>query len=174
MKKYAALIFAFLLLAGIFPAFAAEKTTNVYAFTEQGCPFCAKTLTLLEELKSKDYPELNVHVYDLKTNPEYFSKFTEFAKAYGADISKVPTTFINKIAISGFRESDLRQMVEYCHLPVNTCLDPAKFVQEKLSQPTPPNESQPITSTARPEVIGWIIIGGLIVGGAIFIFNKLL
>lgn len=151
-----------------------DKVTDVYVFSQQGCPYCAKTLSLLEELKSKDYPELKIHSYDMKEHPEYFTKFEEFAKAYGTDINKVPTTFINKTAIAGFRESDLRQMVEYCHLPVNSCVDPAKFVQEKLSQPTPVQEEKPFTNTARPEVIGWILIGGIVIGGAIFIFNKMI
>lgn len=174
MRLSIILISAVILFALAVPAMAQDKATDVYVFSQQGCPYCAKTLTLLEELKSKDYPELKIHEYDMKEHPDYANKFIEFAKAYGADINKVPTTFINKTAIAGFRESDLRQMVEYCHLPVNTCVDPAKFVQEKLSQPTPVQDEKPFTNTARPEVIGWILIGGLVVGGAIFIFNKMI
>lgn len=173
MKKIIYLLALFFLCVGI-GASAQDKKVDVYVFSQQGCPYCAKTLTLLDELKSKDYPELKIHEYDMKEHPEYINKFAEFAKAYDADINKVPTTFINKTAISGFRESDFRQMVEYCHLPVNNCVDPAKFVQEKLSQPTPVTETKPFTNTARPEVIGWIFIGGIVIGGAIFIFNKMI
>jgi len=174
MRPTIIIIAAILLCSFAVPTMAQDKVTDVYVFSQQGCPYCAKTLSLLEELKSKDYPELKIHEYDMKEHPEYFNKFTEFAKAYNADINKVPTTFINKTAISGFHESDFRQMVEYCHLPVNTCVDPAKFVQEKLSQPTPVTETKPFTNTARPEVIGWIFIGGIVIGGAIFIFNKMI
>ena len=174
MRAFIIIVTAILLCSVALPVSAQDKVTDIYVFSQQGCPYCAKTLSLLEELKSKDYPELKIHEYDMKNHPEYFNKFTEFTKAYNADINKVPTTFINKAAISGFRESDLRQMVEYCHLPVNTCVDPAKFVQEKLSQPTPVTEEKPFTNTARPEVIGWILIGGIVVGGAIVIFNKMI
>lgn len=151
-----------------------EKTIDVYTFTQQGCQYCAKILSLLETLK-QDYPEIKVHEFDLKTNPEYFPKFQEFASVYEVGISTVPTTFIGEKAILGYRENDVSNAIEFCSLPVNDCVNPEKFVKKELETRDYYNNKNnpPVTSNGR-SILGWVVAIILVVFFGFILVIKIL
>lgn len=169
MKKILCLIFLILFLP-LFGLSAAEKTTEVYIFTQQGCPYCAKAMALLDEMKKSDYPEINVNEFDMKVHPKYVKKYQEFASAYKISPTGVPVTYVGPKAIIGFEETSLRQAIESCHLPISDCVNPNDYVAEQLKNL--PTINQTNSSGTPQEIVGWVILGILVVGGGVLIINK--
>ncbi len=147
-----------------------DKKIEVYVFTQQGCPFCAKTLALLENLKNTDFPNLIIHDYDLKSNPNYYKKFVQFASVYKVSTNTVPITFIDKMAIEGFEENTITSKIESCSLPVTNCINPDTYVQEQL--PSIDQSASPIENQGK-STIGWIVSFVLLVGAGYLIYRKL-
>ncbi|MEK7159197.1 MAG: glutaredoxin domain-containing protein [Patescibacteria group bacterium] len=169
MKKIYWLIILVMFLP-LFNVSATEKTTEVYIFTQQGCPHCANALALLDEMKSSDYPEIVVDEFDMKVQPKYVKKYQEFATAYNINPTGVPVLYIGPKTIIGFQETEIRQALESCHLPISNCINPNDYVAEQLkSLPAIPNSTNPNSPQA---MVGWVVLGILVVGGGIVIVNK--
>lgn len=169
MKKIHWLILL-MLLAPLFNVLAADKTTEVYIFTQKGCPYCAKAMALLDEMKKNDYPEINVNEFDLKVHPKYVKKYLEFATAYNINPDGVPVIYIGPKTIIGFQETSIREAIETCHLPISNCLNPNDYVTEQLKNlPSVPDSNN---SNSSKTIIGWVVLGVLVVGGGALVINK--
>lgn len=169
MKKIYWLVLL-MLLTPLFNLLAADKTTEIYIFTQKGCPYCAKALALFDEMKKGDYSEINVNEFDMKVYPKYVKKYQEFANAYKISPTGVPVTYIGPKAIVGFEETSLRQAIEFCHLPISDCVNPNDFVAEQLKNL--PAGDQTNSSGTPQEIVGWVVLGLLVVGGGVLIVNK--
>ena len=110
-----------------------------------------------------------------KSNPEYFSKFQEFASVYEVGISTVPTTFIGERAILGYRENDVRNNIDFCSLPVNDCVNPEQFVKKELETRDYYNNKNnpPVTSTGK-SLLGWVVAIILVVFFGFILVIKIL
>jgi hypothetical protein len=146
-----------------------QKPIKIYAFTQQGCPYCAQLISFLETQKNGDYPQIQVEEFDLKNNPGFIPKFNEFARAFGTDTNSIPKTFIGDKIIDGFRETELRSRLEYCSLPVNDCGDSEKIVKEKLAN----LDDTKTQSNSSEETLGWVVIGVIVVAAGGFLFYKI-
>jgi glutaredoxin len=160
-KKILAIIFISLFLPS---AIAAQNNpVDLYLFEGQGCPHCARMKSYLEGLK-KDYPNLNVHDFEVYFNKENQSLFRKMAEAYKTDASGVPTIFIDNEVIIGENFEKVKNAVERCSH--EACISP----MEKLNQgsnSTNINISydgySPTTKQKSETIIGWIVIIFLII-----------
>jgi glutaredoxin len=169
MKKVYWLVFLFMFLP-LFNVSAAEKTTEVYIFTQKGCPHCANALALLDEMKTGDYPEIVVKEFDMKVQPKYVKKYQEFATAYNINPTGVPVIYIGQKTIIGFQESSIREAIETCHLPISNCVNPNDYVTEQLKNLPAIPVSNNINSSQS--IVGWVVLVILVVGGGALIVNK--
>ena len=169
MKKLIVIFFLAFFLP-LFSAQAEQAPMDVYIFTQTGCPHCAKALSLLEELKNNGYPEIVVHEFDMKAEPTQVKKLIQFANVYKADARKVPVLFIGTKAISGFLENSIKEALEYYHLPVNSYPNPQNIVDEYYK--THPDPIMPAADTAQTAIIGWMVLGVVVVGGGVVVVNK--
>ena len=154
------------------PAAMAEKSINVYIFTQQGCPHCARTLAYLEELKKTEYPQLMVTEFDLKIHPEYFQKYVQFATAlnvYSSDWG-VPVTFVGDKVVFGELLSDIRAAIETSK--VKNSRDTEDIVNDYVKA-HPELNPAPVASTSA-SVIGWVVIGVVGIAVLVLVINKLL
>ena len=100
-------IYKFLLLILIFSILnissliAQENKVEIYMFYGQGCRYCDKLSSFLDEVQEK-YPSLIVKKYEIYFNDENRKLFEDLSEAYGYEIGGVPTTFINNNIIGGF------------------------------------------------------------------------
>lgn len=86
-------LISLLLLVG--PAFAQEKSVNIYFFWAEGCPHCAHEKPFLEKLEEK-YPEIKVHTYETWGNNENRKLLIEVGKKLNTNVSGVPFTVIGE------------------------------------------------------------------------------
>jgi len=169
MKKIYWLLLLFM-FSPLLSASAAEKTTEVYIFTQKGCPHCANALALLDEMKSDGYPEIVVNEFDMKVQPKYVKKYQEFATAYNINPNGVPVIYIGPKTIIGFQETSIREAIETCHLPISSCVNPNDYVTEQLKNlPLTSTSANPNSSSA---IVGWVVLGILVIGGGALIVNK--
>lgn len=146
------------------------KPMNIHIFTQTGCPHCASAISLLENMKNNGYPEIVINEFDMKANHDHIKKLLLFANAYQADPRTVPLIFIGDKHISGYLENSLREAIEYYHLPVNNYPDPQNIVDEYY-QSHPVQSEQPAGNT-KTEIVGWVVIGAIILGGGVILINK--
>ncbi|NQT49550.1 hypothetical protein HQ571_02535 [Candidatus Kuenenbacteria bacterium] len=174
MQKIIFLMIAFLLLMPFIGIQAEEEKTaqtiDVYIFTQTGCQYCAKAKELLETLQETEYPEIKVHEFDMKANPKYVKKFDEFNTAYDISPSGVPVTFIGNKSVQGWKENELRQLIEFYHLPTNEYPNPQQIVDDFLKEN--PDKAPADAPRSPKETLGWVVLGVIVVGGGIFIINK--
>jgi glutaredoxin len=150
---------------------ATPAPINVHIFTQQGCPHCARTLVYLEELKKTEYPQIVVTDYDLKTNPEKYQTYVEFATAFNvfSTALTVPVTFVGDKVIFGEKPSDIRAAIETCK--IKQCRDTKDIVAEYVSAHP---EVQPAPANSSASIVGWIVLGVVGIAIIVFVINKFL
>ncbi|MBU1131998.1 hypothetical protein KKC32_01955 [Patescibacteria group bacterium] len=170
MKKILALLlFSFFFLPFI-PARAESKPINVYVFTEQGCSHCANVKSYLQTLTRDEFPGINVIEKDLRTDPDAYQGYVDFATAYGimsATVS-VPITYVGEKAIQGDVLREIHSAIALCDL--KECKDPAQVVKEYFANNS--NAKPTVETSSNQELLGYVIIGILIIGGIVIFLNK--
>lgn len=84
----------------------ADEVVNVYFFRGEGCSHCAEEEPFLQHLIDDVYgPKLVIHDYEVWYNEENAAYAEQFAKAYGAEMTGVPLTFIGTHFYTGFNSS---------------------------------------------------------------------
>lgn len=89
---------------------AASKVT-LYYFWGEGCPHCAKATPFLQEL-GKKYPQIDIRYYEVFSNEENMKLLVGMDRAAGADVSGVPTFFIDGKMLSGFSPETAKTIEE--------------------------------------------------------------
>lgn len=157
----------FLILTPFLAANAEEDTLPVYIFTQTGCPYCAQTLKHLEEVKESTYPELEVIDYDLRQNPGFVQKFSQYQKAYSTYADGVPVTFIGNKVIKGYLPNEIDVALAECKNNTN-CVNPEEVVEKYLEE----NPDAQQEASKEKTVMGWVVIGVVIVGGAVLLLSR--
>jgi glutaredoxin len=163
------ILFIFLFLTAA-PALAADVPPfDVVIFTRQGCPHCAAIKAELENLKANTYHQMTITEYDLVLQPDKLSKYIEFANAYNLYDAElpVPMTYIGDKGIKGQFENEVADAVQAC--TIKACVKPDDFVAQYLKDHP---VTQPVTSSGSKSIIGWIVIGVIVVGGVVIFINK--
>ncbi len=80
-----------------------DGKVHLYLFYSYDCPHCKKAHAFLDEVK-KQYPELQVHQYEVKGNKDNIKIFEAVAKNYGVRPQGVPTIFMGHKNFVGFNE----------------------------------------------------------------------
>lgn len=116
-----------LLLAGTL-AFAAEKTIttgtdeniNITIFYGRECPYCHKTIKLLEEL-AEENPAIQIEKIEIYHSMENYALFRETVKRYGYDpnLTGVPFTIIEGQTIEGYYPGKIKQAIETCNIHID-------------------------------------------------------
>ncbi|MBI5072177.1 hypothetical protein HZB93_04850 [Candidatus Falkowbacteria bacterium] len=141
-------------------ASAASNPVELYFFEGQGCPHCARMASYLEGLKV-DYPNLTVHDFEVYFNKENQELFQRMAAAYGSDSNGVPMIFIGDDVVVGENYEKLKSAVEKCSTEI--CVSPLYKLETSDANN---NSNQPaVPGTNQNEMVGWIVIGIIILGG---------
>ncbi|MGB8861312.1 MAG: hypothetical protein WCC60_18790 [Ilumatobacteraceae bacterium] len=95
-------------------AASAESTsaTNRIALTifyGEGCPYCARELTFLDELQQRQ-PLLDVTAYEVWNSESNRARFRTMAAEHGVESTAVPTTFVGNAVWVGFDSTVARQI----------------------------------------------------------------
>lgn len=167
MKKIFIALTLALMLLPFFPTKAADNPLEVYIFTETGCPYCAKTLSHLEDLKKSTYPNMVVTDFDLRRDPKYFPKYQNFAKAYKLTADAVPMTYIGDKGMKGAVLDQIDSALQICK--TQQCQNPDQFVTQYLKDN--PGVATPDTASGK-SVVGYVILGLIVVAGIVIYINK--
>jgi len=169
MKKIIFLLFLFLLPLNFVQAEEAAKKIDIYIFTQQGCQYCAKVKTYLDELKKTDYPGLVVHEFDIRTNPEYVQDYIKYAIAYNVYSPNmgVPISYVGEKAVEGAVLTDLRGIIEICN--IKECKNPETVIKEYFEQH--PEANSKIPNSTNATIWGWAILGVIIIGSGLLIYK---
>jgi glutaredoxin len=110
-----------------------ESTNQVdlYFFWSKTCPFCITQKDFLESIQG-DYPQLNVHAYEVSESEENYLLWLAISQAYGIENPQgVPMTFISDRHFVGFAVDpighEIIRIIEGCLESV--CVDPASLVE---------------------------------------------
>jgi glutaredoxin len=144
---------------------------DLYFFEGQGCPHCAKMKSYLEGLK-KDYPNLKVYDFEVYFSKENQELFDKMAKAYKTDSNGVPMVFIDDEVISGEDFEKVKNAIERCSDEI--CISPMEKIKETPNTNNS-NDSMPTAGKSKNEIVGWAVIGGIILVGmslTIFYFKN--
>ena len=165
MKK----ILILLIIALFVPFFsvsAADKDLDVYIFTSTGCQYCAQMLSHLEELKETTYPNLKVHEFDLRADPNNYEAFSNYQRAYNITADGVPVTFIGNKVIKGNLPNEVDVALENCN--DNDCVNPETIVEDYIKS----NPTAEQTASKEKTLMGWIVIGVVLVGGGVLLLSR--
>ena len=170
MKKTIYLFVLILLTFGFLqPVLAQNDKMDIFIFTQKGCTYCAQAIELLNKLKNTDYPNIEIHEYDLVQNPKSYKKLVDFSNAYQISTQTVPLIFISDKAIDGFQETNIRSLIDYNYNNLENYQNPEDFVKENLNNnPNNPNNSN------TESYVGWIVLVVLGIGVVAFVVYKVL
>jgi len=166
MKKLLPLIMLCLLFGFVPLTKAAENKIDVIIFTQTGCQYCAKALDHINDLKKNTYPEITLKEYDIRRDPSYYQLFTDYQRAYGTSADGTPVTFIGKKIIKGALLEEIDAAINECSQ--NQCDDPEDLVATFVKENPSPEQQKANDKT----VIGWVIIGVVVVGGGILLLSR--
>lgn len=117
----------FLLLVAVL-ASAADKSIdtlsdgniNITIFYGRECPYCHKTLQLLDEL-AKENPAIQIEKIETWHSMENYALFRETVKRYGYDPDRtgVPFTIIDGHTIEGFYPEKIRSAIDACFVQMD-------------------------------------------------------
>lgn len=95
-----------------------DGNINVTIFYGRECPYCHKTIQLLEELKEKN-PAIKINKVEIWHSMENYSFFRETIKQYGYDpeVTGVPFTVIEGKTIEGYYPEKVKQAIASCEIP---------------------------------------------------------
>ena len=146
---------------------AAGNPVELYFFEGQGCPHCARMASYLEGLKS-DYPNLVVKNFEVYFNKDNQDLFAKMAAVYNSDSSSVPSIFIGDQVIKGEEYEAVKTAVDKCST-VEICASPAaKLGAANVNDNT--NASASTSGNGGNELVGWAVIGAVVVFGGLFIY----
>ena len=155
------------LLSGFLPIAKAESNKiSIDVFTQTGCQYCAKTMEHLATLKKEKYPEMIITEYDIRRDPTYYQTFVDYKHAYGSTADGTPVTFIGKKVIQGELLEEIDAAIETCSQQF--CDSPADIVAAYVKD-HPTAEQQKANDKT---IIGWVIIGVVVVGGGILLLSR--
>ncbi|MBM4275435.1 MAG: hypothetical protein FJ134_13385 [Deltaproteobacteria bacterium] len=97
------LIWAGLVLAAPFPAFAAEKTVNLYFFWTKGCPHCEREKAFLKRLEEK-YPTLKINSIEVTESRDNLELMQRVGKHFNLTIPGVPFTVVGEDYVIGWHD----------------------------------------------------------------------
>lgn len=116
MRRLSLSLFIFALLASFWftsPVANATESFDLVIFYGNTCPHCHHALAYFQELQD-EYPEMQIHEYEVYANRDNIPKFLEFAENYGVKAGAVPTIFIGEQAMIGFSREDVLAAVQDC------------------------------------------------------------
>lgn len=119
---------------------------EIYFFRGEGCPHCASMEKFLDELK-KEYPQLEIHDYEIWYNKENRQLAKQMAKERGIEIEGVPTLFIGDEVIVGNRQDKVRLAVE-----------------NLIAQKTKQNTQQKVQAAAINTYGAWALVALITIG----------
>jgi len=167
MRIFLTIILFFFLLIPINPAQAADPY-YIVIFTSENCPYCEQTKNFFNIVKQSQYPNMEIVVFPVDTNVEYYNQFKYYAAAYGIDDSRVPVTLIGENAIVGFQPEEFRTALNNCEQ--NGCALPQEFVQEQ--QIENPSEKTSTSIFDNRVTTAWLIFALLVTGGIIVLYMR--
>ena len=75
---------------GMEPGKNTKRCTTIDVYTATGCPHCRRALEFLQQLR-RDYPDLTVRNFNVRTDPQALQRFIEFNRQIGETHPGVPT-----------------------------------------------------------------------------------
>ncbi|MCL0051150.1 hypothetical protein M1M97_00510 [Thermodesulfovibrionales bacterium] len=103
------IILLFLSMLGVERSYASDYTKSpedqkvkIFFFYGAECPHCITKKHFFERLK-QEYPQIEIHSFEVWHNEENAELFVAMSEAYGTEVFGVPTTFIgNFLPVIGF------------------------------------------------------------------------
>jgi glutaredoxin len=93
---------ALVVLLLVAPAVAAEPPgPDIEMFTREGCPFCARALAFLEELR-RERPGLRIQIRDVQEDPRALERLVALAGQHGVEHLGVPAFHVRGRLVIGF------------------------------------------------------------------------
>jgi cytochrome c biogenesis protein CcdA/thiol-disulfide isomerase/thioredoxin len=128
--SFLSIIAIVLLLSVGFPlTLKANNKVDLVLFYGQGCPHCAGMIGFLEKMEM-EYPQLEVHKYEVYSHKENIPLFQRLAQEYGKGINAVPTAFVGDKSFVGFSNqigNNIENKVKQCIS--NSCLSPLQHLR---------------------------------------------
>jgi cytochrome c biogenesis protein CcdA/glutaredoxin len=120
----------------LFPIAAAQSPVSMYYFYGEDCSHCKEVAVLIEELEV-EYPEIEVHKFEISYNATNSELFNAFIQAYNPPAVDIPAVFVGNKSLIGYEltEEKLENEIEFCLQ--NKCPDPLSFVQGEEEQQSP-------------------------------------
>ena len=177
MNKNIFLFALLLVLAGLFGsaviASAQHLSIDIYFFKSDSCPYCKKMSEVIEAAKL-DYPDLQVHEYDIVHDATGRDLLSDLAKAYKVNVSGVPMIFVGDSVIHGYKEEQLKAELKKCYQ--NGCISPTEKINNEIintNKPSDQNESEDTNSgESGYGYAGWLVIIGIVVViGLVIVFT---
>lgn len=169
MRKYFILALISFLLTPIFPSQAETKPVDLYIFTRTGCSHCANALNFLNNYKTSANQNLIIHEFDMVAHPEYADKFFQFAAAYQSPSNAVPIIFIGDKFVAGDKIDQIKMLLDDCNL--RACVNPEQYVANQNQHSAVPPQTK-IPAAASRSIIGYAVLGVIIVGAGLIAMNK--
>jgi len=113
MRKILFAVAVALTLAWSPTALAASGNLDIVFFNGRGCPHCAQTEALLEQLKD-EHPGLTVHSYEVYFDDENRDLMFEFGRVYEVEVTGVPMLYVGNAVISGYRPEEIVSTIGRC------------------------------------------------------------
>jgi glutaredoxin len=138
IKKALVSVFIFIgLMASIGSAAAETNIVNAYLFYGEGCPHCAQEKEFLD-LLNKDYPNLQIHEYEIYKNKANAILLEEASKSLNIKVSGVPFLVIGEENFTGYAPGITSEKIEnkVAECSINECPDLISPILEKRSAET--------------------------------------
>lgn len=143
---FLSIVYSLLFMIGL----AQSKTTELYFFFGQGCPYCAQMNQNLIEIQ-KDYPDLKIIPLEVWYNSQNANLLNALAAAYKTNISGVPVIFIGETMTQGVdsvKVFQLREAIRRCS--ISDCVSPLSKIKT--------SENKPSLNYKNIAIIGGILI----------------
>jgi len=97
-----------------------DGAINITIFYGRECPYCHKTMALLEEIKAEN-PAVRVEDFEIYHNTENLALYRETLEKYGFDPNRirVPLTIVEDRPIFGYAPGDIKAAVDACDVIVD-------------------------------------------------------
>jgi glutaredoxin len=168
-------LFLFLLLPIFFLSFLPLKAApalpiDIYMFSADGCPHCAKMKAEIENMKEAQYPQINFQDFEINHNADNQKIFIEYSKIYNFDIEAVPVILIGKNYLIGENINGLHQTVANCL--IEACPSP-QTIYDEYFKTNPPIYDNSVTTNPNYPYVGWAVLIIAAVGGIALLIKKL-
>lgn len=151
MKGLNKILFVLILCFLWIPICFAEEDIDLYLFYGDGCPHCAHEKEFLGEIKD-DYPNLNVHLYEVWYNDENQTLMGEVKAAFDIDQNGVPLTVIGTDYYIGYNDDTGKKIEEKIknfdqeeNVVQNIIDDPTYYLNKKVENNKKETEDETFT-----------------------------